>query len=54
VVDSSKLALSNKYAFIRDKMKPGNRPAIVSLDWMLDCMEKGEILAVEDKYKVVI
>lgn len=52
VVDGSKLEMSNKYQYIQTKMRPENRPHIVSLDWMLDCMENGAIVdATDSKYR---
>lgn len=40
-VDPSKLQMSNKYEYIKKNFKRENYPHIVSLDWLLDCMEAG-------------
>lgn len=35
-------------------MTSDQRPHIVTLDWMLDCMEKGEVIDVLDNYIVQV
>lgn len=49
-VDTTKLEMSNKYTYIQKKFKPEEKPHIVTLDWLLDCMEQGQILEPQAKH----
>jgi len=45
-VDPSKLFSSQSVQFVQTRMKPERRPHIVTIDWLFDCIEKGELLDV--------
>ena len=43
VVDLSKIITSEKLKFVQTKMKVERRPHIVTIDWLFDSLEKGEL-----------
>ena len=45
--------MSNKYKHINQNMSAETRPKIVSLEWLMDCMELGEVVPAE-KYQITI
>lgn len=48
MLEESQLQQSQKIKHAHTVFKPQNRPHVVSLDWLIDSMERGKIIDVED------